>query len=456
MDNKKMTTTQQDSHEQQEQHKPQEPPQPKEKDPNKLTIEINRFQNLLEILNDRKKVFRLSIIIILVGLILFLGITKIVVAIKRLYPYNDITTNVMGTTTLRSESKDVSYFLLNSSELWANSGIQVKKGQTITIKSSGKKHSAIHHLVNSTQYNQPGLTEPWVGSEGFPEDFDTRDQRDGQRARHRIFPNTNQDILLMQIVPDGVPSDRPDALIYNEIKKEVEEDNRKNQCIVVGNKMDNIHINMDGVLYFAINDIVLDDESIIKMLLECDNKDIKNYDKIMKDACVFRDKNKTKYDSLSYCYKKTKHDLKQIDYVLKTISKRKSIEKLLILSHRDSLLYKRFLGSKFFTNNNKNQATISLNDDDVVSLNNINSELISLSDNISKESNDLYEQFKKICGELQLSKNKEQYGPFMLKDGYDIDSQKIELYGYFMNKFKEAWYEDNVGSFLILVEKVND
>lgn len=384
---------------------------------NKLTIEVRRFQNLIEILKDRRKVLTLSFTIFAIGILLFIGITMIVLSIKRLYPYNDITTNAMGTTTLRSENKDVSYFLLNSAELWANSGIKVKKGQTITIKSSGKKHSAVHHLIKDAHTNAPGLRDPWVGAEGFPESFDTRDPRDGQRARYRIFPNTNQDILLMQIVSKGNPSDKPFGLVYNDEEQEFQHENNETHFFVVGNRMDNIHIEADGVLYFAINDIVLEDETIIKMLYECAGKEIPNeLRNIMKNANKFREDNETTYDELEKQYYSIRNKIEQ-----------------------------------------------SLNDTSIVSNSLKEKELDSLRarlNDICTSSLRLYVAFLTTFDitEEELNNHKEgkEYGKFHFGNGYGINNDKIELYGYYMKSYKEAWYEDNVGSFLILVETKND
>lgn len=367
---------------------------PQVKDSSKLTIEVRRFQNLLEILKDRKRVLTLALAIAVAGTLLFCGITLIVLSIKRLYPYNDITTNAMGTTTLRSENKDVSYFLLSSSELWANSGIRVKKGETITIKSSGKKHSAIHHLVAHAKDNHPELRDPWVGSEGFPEDFDKRNDRDKERARYRIFPKTNQDILLLQIVPDdGTLMDRPNGLIFDSNKNQFVRPENKNKFIVVGNRMDNIHIDMDGVLYFAINDIVLDEETITKMMLECNENNSNNSPS---DSTIIKLVNQTvplrqKYNSFCIEYNQAK---------------------------------------------NENKTSIKCSLDTV------------------------FTDYLKALGieeeEVSYYHDNKTYGKFEFGKGYGLDSTRIELYGYFMNNYKNAWYEDNVGSFLIVVEKVND
>lgn len=416
-----------------------------EKKSNELTIEIRRFQNLLEILKSPKKLLLLSFAIAIIGILLFGGITLIVLSIKRLYPYNDITTNAMGTTTLRSENKDVSYFLLNSAELWANSGIKVKEGQTITIKSSGKKHSAVHHLVKDALSNTPGLRDPWVGAEGFPEDFDKRDPRDRQRARYRIFPNTNQDILLMQIVSKGEHKDKPSGLVFDCRTKSFEYKDNEIQFFVVGDRMDNIHINNDGVLYFAINDIVLDEEIIIRMMLECGGKDIpepeiiKNY---VNNAYKFREQNKSIYKSIS---------LKFDSLLLSDNTNKTYIDK--IFAQNDTIELKKEID--YLQDELK---ILSKEHDSICPMEKEYCEWKKCIAETCLNSKKMYQGFLE-CIELNefdlkegMNPTDKTYGGFHFGNGYGIDKNKIELYGYFMNAYKDAWYEDNVGSFLILVE----
>jgi hypothetical protein len=370
------------------------------KDSNKITIEICRFQNLLDILKEPKRVLTLSLAITAVGILLFGGITLIVLSVKRLYPYNDITTNAMGTTTLRSENKDVSYFLLNSAELWANSGIKVTKGQTITIKSSGKKHSAIHHLVDDARNNMPELRDPWVGTEGFPIEYDQREERDRERAKYRISPNNNQDVLLLQIVKeDSEKKDRP-----------LDKDKQSNRIVVVGNKMEDIHIDYNGTLFFTVNDIILDDQTIIKMLLECDNNNNNNIDTLVAAANKVRDIFIFKQDSINQKYNKSIR--KELDKKAKKTLERQKQEDLCSLYDETYSIFLDSIG-------------------------------------ISDQWNGRPDSIAKYTKPDEL-----KFGRFEF--GLDKSEKHIELYGYFMKKYKNAWYEDNIGSFLILVETVND
>lgn len=332
--------------------------------PQMISIELTRYKSLLEALGDPKKVFRMIVTISAIGVLLFAGITLVVISIKRIYPYSDITTNAFGATTIKNEKSEVSYWLLNTAELWSNSGIKVKKGQTIRITASGRKHTAVHHLVKDANDNAPGLTDPWVGTEGFPEQRSANQVRDNARAKYRIFPGENQDALLVQVVPfDGSLQDRPDEA-------------NPNQFRLVGREKE-IHIDEDGYLYFSINDIVLDDRTVVRMMTEI--ADTKFNTNNLKEEAVI----KTRLDSLQACRKDFQSNAQ------------KSKEQV----------YQAFL--KIFGFNS--------NDDMLI---------------------------KGKFGEFEFGENK--------------DTDWIELFGYCMNNYKEPWFEDNVGSFLILVETVTD
>ena len=235
---------------------PRKPKKPQEtKEPQKITIELYKYKTLIDALEDPKKVSRVIITVFLLGVLLFAGITVITVAIKRLYPYSDITTNGLGATTIKNEKKEVSYWLFNTATLWANSGIDVKKGDIITIRASGKSHTAIHHLHEAALDNTK-KTNDWVGSEG---EFDSeeKDPATYARRRFRIFPDMPSGALLMQIVTNEAqtPPDYP-------------KDGEQNNFFFIGKERQNIYINNNGRLHFAVNDIILDRSTIINMMWE--------------------------------------------------------------------------------------------------------------------------------------------------------------------------------------------
>ena len=227
-----------------------EPQPPKE--PQKITIELYKYKTLIDALEDRHKVKRVVITVFFLGILLFAGITVITLSIKRLYPYSDITTNGLGATTIKSEKNEVSYWLFNTAILWANSGITVDKGDIITIRTSGKSHTAIHHLYDAAK-NNISKRNDWVGGEGEPDI--AANESDYIRRRFRIFPDMPSGALLMQVVEKDNLIDNPD-------------DGNPDNFYFIGKERQHIYINNSGTLYFTINDIVLNTHTIANMMWE--------------------------------------------------------------------------------------------------------------------------------------------------------------------------------------------
>lgn len=356
-------------------------PQPEQNDAKTIKVEIQKYKSFVDALGDFKKVFRVILTIVLVGVLLFTGITAIVISVKRFYPYNDITTNALGATTLKNEDKEISYWLLNTAEPWANSGIKVKAGQTITVRSSGKKHTAMHHLYEDARKNEVTLREPWVGTKGFSTKEDQRKKRDAARAKYKIFPSENQDELLMQIVPDGNVLDlRP--RFYDEANTCFKDS--ENRFLVIGDRQDNIYIDRDGVLYFGINDIILDDATIVEMMLNiCKNDYNDRFEsdaiKLLPDLCLWR----------------TGH-----------VSEYRDNPKALL---ENPVVYESFV--RRFGKKTDEIKKVEITED----------------------------------GEKKVT-----FGDFEF--GTTINTEFIELYGYFMYEYQTPWYDDNLGSFLIVVE----
>ena len=216
-----------------------------------LKIEISKYTSLINAMSGRKWL-RMTISICAIGVFLFFCIFMVAFAIKKMYPYSDITTNGLGATTLKSEKGEVSYWLFNTASLWANTGITVKEGDIITIRSSGKYHTAIHHLFKNVDENKE-LDNEWIGSEGYKQDKD-KNPRDYDRGQFRIFPGMNNGALVMQVATN-LPFDTP-------LDKSAEKEN----FYYIGKERQHIYINNPGTLYFAINDIVLNKQTIANMI----------------------------------------------------------------------------------------------------------------------------------------------------------------------------------------------
>jgi len=244
---------------------------------NTLKVEIVSNWSLLEILSDWKKVLRIITALFFIVITILIGLAIVTISIKQIYPYNDIKINAFGATTMQNEDTDVIYWLFNTADLWANSGIQVKKGDVLTIRASGKSHTAIHHLVEDATKNKK-LRDEWVGTDGK----EKKDEgRDGLRAHYRIFKNKPQDALLMQVISDTIdiadPNINESYFVFDYLPPiPNEEKQKKVNYYFIGKERVDLLIHNDGILHFAVNDIVLTN-NVIKSMEKANDKKIKEF-----------------------------------------------------------------------------------------------------------------------------------------------------------------------------------
>lgn len=228
-----------------------------------VKIEIVRHQRIFNLLENPIKLRRLFLFLVALILVVILGLTGILLTLKAFYPYNTITTTLNGATIIESEDGEVTYWLFNTAELWANSGIEVKKGDVLTIRASGASHTAIHHLANEA-YDNKMISDKWVGTEGRK--YPSMDLRNMRRNQFRIAPNEDEGVLLMQVIPnDSVKN----GAITNKSNIYEYIDGRSPQSAgrlyVIGKERQNLVIKQDGTLHFSVNDVVLTDGVIEKM-----------------------------------------------------------------------------------------------------------------------------------------------------------------------------------------------
>lgn len=360
----------------------------KENTEKKLNVRIERYQDLLEILDDRRKVWRLASIVLVTGIALFLGIALLVLQLKKSFTYSDITTNAFGATTIADEQKRVSYFLFNTAELWANSGIPVEKGDVISIYASGAAHTAIHHLYQASKDNQE-LSQRYFDSNGGWQNDDN--PRDKLRSKYRIFPEMPQSALIMQVSKEYPYNENKFAFLPDSASQD--------QFYYIGGKRENIHILQDGMLFFAINDIVLSKATITKM--EMENLFLMRF------------------------YKKEKHIAK--------------------------------IGSDMFPQLNKlagGKITFDSVDNTIHQLQFKNEEDVKVVYDGLKELIKQHFKTDTLKAEyMRYLKDKENFsfGPYYESS----DPLLTEMDYYYNNKYKQAWFDDNVGSFLIVIEKDN-
>lgn len=225
-----------------------------------VEIVVKQHKQLLEILEKPRLMWRAMFLLFLVLVIIFIGLTFFALTLKRFFPYSVIETNLQGATYVKNEDKEVIYWLFNTADLWANSGIEVKKGDELTIRASGASYTAIHHLVDSSRDNGIPYDE-WVGTDGQKKTT----RRDSLRVKHRISKTSDEGILLMQVISAKNQNNNNDWVKRDDISKWFL---TKGDIEVIGKERRNLKISQDGILHFAVNDIVLTDEVLNKMYEE--------------------------------------------------------------------------------------------------------------------------------------------------------------------------------------------
>lgn len=234
---------------------------PAEKKKADLEVEIRQYQTLLEILDKPKSTLKVIFAMMFFALALFMALAFTAIAIKRFYPYNEIKTNAFGATTMQNEEVELTYWLFNTAELWADSGIKVKRGDVLTIRASGKSNTSIHHLVDHAFYNaRPRYA--WVGTEGQPRSANTR-------TEYRIYPDRDPDALILQVVPEkkelGEEYLRPDFVTRSKKDRRKCREDAQERFYYIGKERTDLRINQEGTLRFAVNDIVLTPRCIDSM-----------------------------------------------------------------------------------------------------------------------------------------------------------------------------------------------
>lgn len=242
----------------------------------KMEIEITRYKKIVEAFNSPKALAKLIIVISLIIVLVFFGISVIALVVKSYYPYKKVNSNEYGATIVQNEDNEVIYWLFNTADLWANSGIHVKKGDIISVRASGAFHSSIHHLVDDAKKNK--MEYKWVSPTGG---LHTSDSKDDNRSEYRISTIYPFNELLMQVIPEGVELKDDDGNWITEYDYFL--DGKKRECknnsrtmnykssiypdiYAIGAERDKVTIRSNGVLHFAVNDIALTRDIILQMI----------------------------------------------------------------------------------------------------------------------------------------------------------------------------------------------
>lgn len=241
------------------------------KENQKMEIEINQYKHLVEAFNNPKSLAKIIIVVAIIICLVFLGISGVALIVKKFYPYNTLKSNKYGATVIQNENGDVTYWLFNSADLWANSGIEVKKGEIISIRTSGAFNTAVHRLVEAARENR--VADKWLSpTGGMPSKGNDSEKRDIKRSDFRISNAAGADFntILMQVLPkdyekygpewykeDYKKNNQDSTLWFDRIDGGMPNEYSTANIYVIGREQENIEIQEDGVLFFACNDIAL-------------------------------------------------------------------------------------------------------------------------------------------------------------------------------------------------------
>lgn len=191
-----------------------------------------------------------------------------------LFYKNELEVNSMGAFTPRTGTgTEYGVFLFNTAELWANSGIRISKGDEVRISISGSFHSSFADLVNDSRNNNSSPEFRWIHmskndnteSNGSPTKADKKyylySQWHQKTNKHyksiqKIGTRTDPEkvdfgAVLCAIAPEYFSGDPLDSLL--------------DIHVLNGEKF---KAKSSGVLRFAVNDVVLNDDIICQMIYE--------------------------------------------------------------------------------------------------------------------------------------------------------------------------------------------
>lgn len=365
----------------------------------KITIESNK--TLLDILDDKRKVLKLLIIIIVLAMTIFIGLSFVTVSIKSVYPYNSIRVNAFGTTTMQDDDREIHYWLFNTAELWANSGIYVEKGDKLTIRSSGKYNTAIHHMVNAADSNK--INSDWIGPDGHEKDSD----RGKLRAEFRIKQDQPVDAIIMLSIPiDSIQKYKNGTEYFRKHYDKIKDD-----IFFIGKECVDLQMRESGYLHFAVNDIFLSKDVIKKMR--------ERNDSLIKDAIERQVMDALQKEIDCYeCKNGSVPDKQKINTLLKKINSIESTNGRQVTKQKvDALLKKYPIDTKAF--HNKTDSFFK----DEKTWRNFNAKFLDFGPYPGQK------EITKDCNEMTYYKDSGYYN---------------------------AWFDDNLGSFLIVIEHKKD
>lgn len=273
-----------------------------------------------------------------------------------------------------------------------------------------------------------------------------------------MFPNLPTGALVMQVVGD-VPFDS---------QNDVNEDSQKKNFYFIGKERENIYIENSGTLYFSLNDIVLNERVIREMLQKELNSNETSLD-LLFDS--FKDN-----DNLGKLIGNTESGARKLGQLktgvtiiaLKDSKQKTDIDYYTIkgkvselYSHNGEITNEYFKDNCIESGKCKNLAKLSdwkailvNNKDSLVAVDSLSKDKIadgkSLKAYLDKvKPEDCIIEYR-INKDTALKHINSRFKTAVLDDG-NIKMSELEYY--YRVGYKTAWFDDNLGSFLIIVEK---
>ena len=369
-------------------------PKIEEKEKQTVTIEIVRHKRLFEILENPRSLWKVIASLFIIVIVLFVGLSFVVIVIKNAYPYNVIKTNAYGATIMKTDDKEVIYWLFNTAELWANSGIEVQRNDRITIRSSGASNTAIHYLAKSAD-NDEKLEFAWEGSEGNKR----KDERSNFRKKFYLASGQNSGVLLMQIIPAENQKNSIEWIEDEQNQKyldcrEEEWKDKNHQILVIGKERTDLVVPESGVMHFAVNDVVMTKRNVKDMYIES-------------------------LDSISTLLSNPEYSEKDSLGDFKNEELKRFIQRL----EKEDDLFDKIITNKDSMENNFNS--------------------IFGTDSFLPSN---------IIASIKKQNYKFSHNPELNDTLYPLEN---ELTYYLRKKYSDPWFVDNIGSFLIVIERKN-
>lgn len=135
-------------------------------------------------------------------------------------------------------------FVFNTSDLWADTGVQISERDEIKISVSGAFQSSLSEIEYAARTNRKPKY-PWIGNQVRREKHEADEKSDSIRA---LCPDAYIGAILYRIVPDGDPV--------------IDVEGRYDSVRVLNPNHTFRKAGANGNLYFAVNDIYLTDPII--------------------------------------------------------------------------------------------------------------------------------------------------------------------------------------------------